>query len=224
MAPTKSGEPLSPSTDFKKTSKKFLALLIKLSLSVLKMIKSIHDLRPINFNYSLKSIPISSSNKEFKIKMYEKVDKLITKMRWKAFHLRDENTEAKVSDYDGLFPTKKRAPEDKLLTNFENDLYELINNLKFRKYQNSFTRKLNKDLKEIRSTKKVFVFADKSHSLYKISPDKYKKLITENITSTYKKSENSLIEKINNEAKKIVLKNKKKSKFQNFLNNHGTLL
>ena len=168
------------------------------------MIKSIHDLRPINLNYSLKSIPISSSNKEFKIKMYEKVDKLITKMRWRAFHLRDENTEAEVSDYDGLFPTKKRAPEDKLLTNFENDLYELINNLKFRKYQNSFTRKLNKDLKEIRSTKKVFVFADKSNSLYKISPEKYKKLITENITSTYKKSENSLIEKIDNEAKEIV--------------------
>ena len=74
------------------------------------MIKSIHDLRPINFNYSLKSIPISSSNKEFKIKMYEKVDKLITKMRWKAFHLRDENTEAKVSDYDGLFPKKNELP------------------------------------------------------------------------------------------------------------------
>ena len=136
------------------------------------MIKSIHDLRPINFNYSLKSIPISSFNKKFKIKMYEKVEKLITKMRWKAFHLKDEDTETKVSDYNGLFPTKKRAPEDKLLTKFENDLYELINNLKFRKYQNSFTQKLNKDLKEIRSTKKVFVFADKSHSLYKISPYK----------------------------------------------------
>ncbi len=102
------------------------------------MIKSIHDLRPINFNYSLKSIPTSSSNKEFKIKMYEKVEKLITKMRWKAFHLKDEDTETKVSDYDGLFPTKERAPEDKLLTKFENDLYELINNIKFRKYQNSF--------------------------------------------------------------------------------------
>ena len=69
------------------------------------MIKSIHDLRPINFNYSLKSKPISRSNKEFKIKMYEKLDKLITKMRWKAFHLRDENTKAKVLDYDGLYPT-----------------------------------------------------------------------------------------------------------------------
>ena len=45
--------------------------------------------------------------------------------------------------------------------------------------------------------KKVFVFGDKSHNLYKISPDKYKKLILENITPAYKKSENSLIEKIN---------------------------
>ena len=41
--------------------------------------------------------------------MHEKVEKLITKMRWKEFHLKYENTEANVSDYDGLFPTKKRA-------------------------------------------------------------------------------------------------------------------
>ena len=74
--------------------------------------------------------------------MYEKVDKLITKMRWKAFCLRDKNIKAKILDYNGLFPTKKRAPEDKLLNKFENDLYNLKNNLKFPKYRNSFTRKL----------------------------------------------------------------------------------
>ena len=46
------------------------------------------------------------------------------------------------------FQQTKRAPEDKLLTKFENNFYELIKNLKFRKYQNSFTRKLNKDLRK----------------------------------------------------------------------------
>ena len=46
--------------------------------------------------------------------MHERVDKLITKMRWKEFHLRDENIEAKISDYGGLFPTKKRASKNKL--------------------------------------------------------------------------------------------------------------
>ena len=44
--------------------------------------------------------------------MYEKVEKLITKMRWKAFDLRGENIDNKSSDYDGLFPTKKPDPED----------------------------------------------------------------------------------------------------------------
>ena len=109
-----------------------------------------------------------------------------------------------------LISNKKWAPKDKLLTKFENHLYELINDIKFRKYQKSFTRKLNNDLKEIRSAIKVFVFADKSHSVYKISPNKYKKLIIENITSTYKNSENSLIEKVNNEAEEIVMKIKGK--------------
>ena len=170
------------------------------------MIKNTPDLRPINFNYSLKSIPISTNNKQYKIKMYEKVDKLITKMRWKAFHLNNESTAVELSNYDGLFPTKKRAPEDKNLIKFENDLYELINNLKFRKYNNLFTQKLNNDLRAIKSTKKVFVFADKSNSIYKVDPDKYKKLMLENVTSIYKKSENNLINNINTEAKNIVLK------------------
>jgi len=144
--------------------------------------------------------------------MYEKVDKLITKMRWKAFHLNNESTAVELSNYDGLFPTKKRAPEDKNLIKFENDLYELINNLKFRKYNNLFTQKLNNDLKAIKSTKKVFVFADKSSSIYKVDPDKYKKLMLENVTSIYKKSETNLIKNINTEAKYIVVKNKIKGK------------
>ena len=70
------------------------------------MIKNIKQLRPIKFNYSLKSIPISNKNKKYKIKMYEKVDKLIIKMRQKAFHLKNENTSVEISDYVGLLPTK----------------------------------------------------------------------------------------------------------------------
>ena len=38
--------------------------------------------------------------------MYEKVDKLIRKMRWKAFYLRDENIDTIISTYDG-FSNKK---------------------------------------------------------------------------------------------------------------------
>ena len=41
--------------------------------------------------------------------MYEKLDKLITKIRWKAFLLNNGNTAVELSDFDGLFPTKKKA-------------------------------------------------------------------------------------------------------------------
>ena len=133
--------------------------------------------------------------------MYEKLDKLITKIRWKAFLLNNGNTAVELSDFDGLFPTKKkRAPEDKYLIKFENDLYEITFNLKFRKYNNSLTQKRRSELKAIKSTKKVFAFVDKSKSTYKFNPDEYKKLMIENATSLYKKSETNLIKNINTES------------------------
>ena len=52
---------------------------------------------------------------------------------------------------------KKQVSEDKLLTKFEKDLYELINSLKLCKYLNFFTQKLKNGLKEIKFTKK-FLF------------------------------------------------------------------
>ena len=70
------------------------------------MIKNITVLRPINFKYSLKNIPISNNNKQYKIKMYEQVYKLIRKITWKAFRLKNENTAVEHSDYDSLFDTK----------------------------------------------------------------------------------------------------------------------
>ena len=38
--------------------------------------------------------------------MYEKIDKLITKVRWKALYIKDEDAKDKTSDYECLFPTK----------------------------------------------------------------------------------------------------------------------
>ena len=80
----------------------------------------------------------------------------------------------------------------------------MLDNLKFRKHNNSFIQKLNNDLKAIKSTKKVFVFVDKSNSIYKVNQDGYKKLMLDNVTSIYKKLENNIIESINTETKNIV--------------------
>ena len=50
----------------------------------------------------------------------------------------------------------------------------------------------------------LFAPADKTNNLYKLSKDNYKKLLTDNITKSYKKKTNTAtINNINKEAKRI---------------------
>ena len=56
-------------------------------------------------------------------------------------------------------------PQNLALTSFENDIYQ---NIEFRKVHNDFQDKLKEDINEIRSSKNLFVFADKSTNLYEM--------------------------------------------------------
>ena len=58
-------------------------------------------------------------------------------------------------------------------------------------------------MKEIKANKNVLTFADKTTNLYELSKDQYEKILTENITNSYKKSTEDVKLPINNEAKKI---------------------
>ena len=58
--------------------------------------------------------------------------------------------------------------QDPALTSFENDIYDMVRNLDFRKARNDFQDKLKEDINEIRSSKNLFVFADKSTNLYEM--------------------------------------------------------
>ena len=49
----------------------------------------------------------------------------------------------------------------------------------------------------------LFIPGDKSNNLYKVNKDTYSKLLQENITKTYKKSNVTLINNINKKAKAI---------------------
>ena len=70
---------------------------------------------------------------------------------------------------------------------FEKNLWNLVNELKFRKMKSNLQRQLNKDIRVIKRSNKVLVFPDKSSNIYKLDTDKYEKLTTEAVTSTYKK-------------------------------------
>ena len=49
-------------------------------------------------------------------------------------------------------------------------------------------------------SKNIIAFADKTNNFYELEPDRYKKLLLENITKDYKKADNKTIEEINDEA------------------------
>ena len=83
---------------------------------------------------------------------------------------------------------------------FEKDLWNLVNKLKFRKIKSNFQTQLNEDIRVLKRSKKVLLFAEKTCSIYKLDTGKYKKLTTEAVTSTYKKVHDKINEKINTEG------------------------
>ena len=94
-------------------------------------------------------------------------------------------------------------PQNPALTSFENDIYDIVRNIKFKKVQNDFQDKLKEDINEIHSSKNLFVFVDKSTNLYEMSDTDYNKLLSNNITSNCRKCENDVKHEIDKETEKI---------------------
>ena len=71
---------------------------------------------------------------------------------------------------------------------FEKSLLHIINSIKFRNQANTFEQKLKADINEIKKSTDVFVFADKTSNIYKMTPQEHEKVLKENVTKTYKKN------------------------------------
>ena len=70
--------------------------------------------------------------------------------------------------------SNKCPPQLKELIPFEDDLVDLVKNIKFRKIRNNFQMKLHEDLKKARSTKKkTLTFADKTSNRYRLEREEY---------------------------------------------------
>ena len=80
----------------------------------------------------------------------------------------------------------------------------MIQNIKFRPVKCSFQKQLNNDVKNyIKNPDTVLVPADKTTNFYALQKSCYQKLITENVTKTYKKSTNKTVKQINKKAASI---------------------
>ena len=63
----------------------------------------------------------------------------------------------------------------------------MVRNIDFKRVSSEFQSNLSKDIKRINEDPLLFILADKANNLYKLSNDKYNKLLTDNITKSYKK-------------------------------------
>ena len=154
-------------------------------------------------NYSKKNIPIPSEN-EYKLLLTAKTESLIKRMRWKALQFQGKLPPSDKVTYG--FRSRKCPPVVKELSNFENDMMKLIENIEFRQVDNEFQRKLRKDIRTIKQCGKVVVPADKSTNMYKMNKNDYNNHLTNSITKSYKKSNDAKADAINKDAYKIANK------------------
>ena len=73
---------------------------------------------------------------------------------------------------------------------------DIAKDIEFRNVKEKFQSKLNDDLKNIRSEKKIVVPADKSRNYYKMEKNNFMSLLNNNITQEYKKTDDKVMNDI----------------------------
>ena len=90
---------------------------------------------------------------EYKRKLIDKIENVVSRMRWKAhFYLHEPN--AKNQSKFGL-KSKNAPPIIKEMKNFEDDLVTMMENIEFRNVSSQFLSNLDNDLKKIKSSENV---------------------------------------------------------------------
>ena len=151
----------------------------------------------VNFGYSLQNIPIPE-RKVYLQMLINSSEKLIRSVRWKAFFYLNPKMFANEKEYFG-FTSTRPAPIMPELKEFEDEMLNLIKNVEFNNNSNNFQEKLKEDIKLIKAESKVFVAADKSSNFYKTEVEDYNKLLENNITKDYKKTNTEAFDKTNKE-------------------------
>ena len=157
------------------------------------------NMQQIKPNYSLKNIGLPTHNTYLR-NLIDKTENLVQRIRWKAhffLHNINENTRTDGPSTYGL-KSKRCAPPVKELRPFEDDLANMIESVKFRNVDDGFIQQL-----KINASKNFFVFADKTKNIYEIDAPVYNKLLTENVTKTYKRAHDGIKNEINHELKSI---------------------
>ena len=133
----------------------------------------------------MKNISVTTE-RSYLLKLTEQIEMVIKRMRWKVIYCDMKGNRIKTETY-GLKSQKTPPPINELAA-FENDLIELVKNIKFRTVQNQLQRTLKSDTKSIQQSSKTLTPADKTSNMYRLTKEEYNKMRRNAITSTYKKA------------------------------------
>ena len=123
-------------------------------------------------------------------------------MRWKV-HLFEINNIHQSNSLLYIFKSRKTPPQEKDLIAFENDLVKLKQNVTFEHISNNFQDQMRTDIESIKRSKNIYIFADKFNNLYESDIKNYNKLLMNKVSKVYKKSDLTIFNTINREAKNI---------------------
>ena len=154
----------------------------------------------LHINYSLKNIPIPA-RAQYKKQLVSKVANFASRLRWKMLFIRQPSTNKNKQTFG--FRTTSSPPQMIELKAFEDELFSLLSNIKFRQFNNQLQDKLREDKKKISKTEEIIVQADKSPNLYKMSVTEYKKQVKNNITKDYRLCPRSDLDQVTREAAEI---------------------
>ena len=157
----------------------------------------------INFGYSMKNIPIPSRY-AFKFNLIQKAESTLRTMRWTAhYFLSDKETTGKTKYY---IKSRLCPPQIDDMKAFENDVWKMSENVVYRHYTNPFLQQLKADTHKIRISSNAFIPGDKIRNYYEIEPEPCKKILTDNVTKSYRKADPSIPDNINEESQEIACK------------------
>ena len=158
-------------------------------------------MEPIHLPYSLKNIPIPSRF-NYQKQLVSKVEHFTRRLRIKMHFILNPPTSQERKETFG-FKSNFNPPQMKELKAFEDDLFNIINNIRYKPINNSFQRTLKEDRERILNTEEVIVSADKTANLYKMKPQEYRRKMHETITKEYRKCETLQVNRVIKDAAQI---------------------
>ena len=113
-----------------------------------------------NLNYLLKNIPIPTKS-SYQLKLIEKIESVIKRMRWKTFLFLRDNSDTNKTINNNIseneketfrFKSKQYPAQINELQSFEKDLLDMIKSIQFRNMKDDFQTTMKNDISKIISS------------------------------------------------------------------------